>query len=66
MLLSVFASETKMENVKKLLLELSDGKGSALMLFNAWTSFARHFTPPKPRHDLFTAPWAGRGMSHST
>jgi hypothetical protein len=61
MLLSVFAAEVKMNNVKDLLLRLSEGKGSAFMLFQAWPAFGRYFTPPKPRHELFTVAWSRAG-----
>ena len=59
MLLSVFASEAKMRNVRTLTSELT--KGNSFTLFAAWPAFARYFVPPKPRHDLFTAPWTRAG-----
>ncbi len=60
MLLSVYASRAKMENVKAM------AGRSAFTLFQHWGNFSRVFVPPKPRHDLFNGPWsrAGHGPFH--
>jgi hypothetical protein len=60
-MLTTFSNPTKMRNVMKLLLELTEGRGSNFMLFQSWSTFGDRFRPPAPRLDLFTGPWERAG-----
>jgi hypothetical protein len=60
-MLTTFSNPTKMRNVMKLLLELTEGRGSNFMLFQSWPTFGDRFRPSPPRLDLFTEPWARAG-----
>jgi hypothetical protein len=60
-MLTTFSNPTKMRNVLKLLLELTEGRGSNFMLFQSWSTFGDRFRPPAPRLDLFTGPWERAG-----
>ena len=55
MLLYLFSSKRKMENV----IEMAGN--NTYILFQSWPTFARHFIPPKPRHDLFTGSYFRAG-----
>jgi hypothetical protein len=59
--LTTFSSPIKMRNVIKLVLELSEGRGSNFMLYQSWPTFGDRFRPPAPRLDLFTDPWERAG-----
>ena len=63
MLLYVTVSETHMNNLIDLLMELSNGKGNNYILFKTIPHFTRYFKPPKPQLDLFTEPWMRAGHS---
>jgi hypothetical protein len=59
--LNTFSNPTKLQNVIKLLLELSGGRGSNFMLYRSWPAFDDRFRPPAPRLELFTDPWERAG-----
>ena len=63
MLLYVTVSETHMNNLINLIMELSNGKGNNYILFKTIPHFTRYFKPPKPQPELFTGPWKRAGHS---
>jgi hypothetical protein len=59
--LYVFPDAALMKSAMDLLLEMTEGKGNTFILFKAIPEFGRYFRVPKPKLDLFTAPWARAG-----
>jgi len=53
---------TRVESMQRLLLKLTNGKGSPYFLFRYFPSYDDYEKPPLPTGDLFTQPWIRAGF----
>lgn len=61
MVIVVTPNSAKLESMKKLIMEVTKGRGSTQFLFKAIPVLGDRFKAPLPALELFTAPWSRAG-----
>jgi hypothetical protein len=67
LVLIVTTTQRQAEGIKRILLQITDGKGSPYFLFKTWHDFGDEFFVPKePHYSLLTEPYQRAGISRET